>query len=243
MDYRLALMAGIDLPIPECQIVIHQPTIKEIAYLGETDFFVGVQCLCIQKTMVIQDEAVLQDTSNFQIFMTVMMEKSPAAMDKKAKVNAVLSILFPGYQVIFTPRTLLLKNDNSNIIIDENNFEILQQILEQIFCLRNTDQASFNPGNDAAKAIADKLMRARERVAKQKAAENGSGSAFSQYVSTLTVGLNSMSLQDCLNLTMYQLYDLVERYMLYVNWDIDLRSRLAGGKPDSQPDNWMKNIH
>jgi hypothetical protein len=29
--------------------------------------------------------------------MTVMMEKSPAAMDKKAKVNAVLSILFPGY--------------------------------------------------------------------------------------------------------------------------------------------------
>jgi hypothetical protein len=52
-----------------------------------------------------------------------------------------------------------------------------------------------------------------------------------------------MSLQDCLNLTMYQLYDLVERYMLYVNWDIDLRSRLAGGKPDSQPDNWMKIIH
>jgi hypothetical protein len=52
-----------------------------------------------------------------------------------------------------------------------------------------------------------------------------------------------MSLKDCLNLTMYQLYDLVERYMLYVNWDIDLRSRLAGGKPDSKPDNWMKIIH
>ena len=241
MDCRLALMAGIDIPVPECQIVIHQPTIKEIAYLGETDFFTGVQCLCIHKTMCIQDESLLANTSNFQIFMTVMMEKS--ATDKKAKVIQVLSILFPGYQVFFTPRTLLLKNDNSNIIIDENNFEFLQQILEQIFCLRNTDQASFNPGNEAAKAIADKLMRAREIVARQKAAENGSGSTFSQYVSTLTVGLNSMSLQDCLNLTMYQLYDLVERYMLYVNWDLDVRSRLAGGKPDSQPDNWMKIIH
>jgi len=31
--------------------------------------------------------------------------------------------------------------------------------------------------------------------------------------------------------------------MLYTNWDIDIRSRLAGAKPDSQPDNWMKNIH
>ena len=37
--------------------------------------------------------------------------------------------------------------------------------------------------------------------------------------------------------------DLVERYMLYLNWDMDIRSRLAGAKPDSQPENWMKNIH
>jgi len=31
--------------------------------------------------------------------------------------------------------------------------------------------------------------------------------------------------------------------MLYVNWDLDIRSRLAGGKTEKQPDNWMKNIH
>lgn len=241
MDYRLALMAGTDIPIPECQITIHQPTIKEIAYLGEKDFFTGIQCLCIQKTMCIEDESLLANTTNFQVFMTVMTDKT--TVDKKETVISVLMILFPGYKVIFTPRTLLLNKDGSNIIIDENNFEILQSVLEQIFCLRNTDQASFNPGNDAAKKIADKLMRARERVAKLKAAEGGSGSTFSQYISILTVALGSMSLQDCINLTMYQLYDLVERYMLYVNWDIDLRSRLAGGKPDSKPDNWMKIIH
>jgi hypothetical protein len=42
-----------------------------------------------------------------------------------------------------------------------------------------------------------------------------------------------MSLEDCTNLTMYQLYDLVERYSLYVSWDMDIRCRLAGGKPDT----------
>lgn len=241
MDYRLALMAGTNIPIPECQIVLHQPTIKEIAMIGEKEFLTGLQCLCIHKTMCIQDESLLANTTNFQVFMTVMMDKS--TIDKRENVISVLLLLFPDYKVVFTPRTLLLNNNSLNVIIDENNFEILQSILEQVFCLRNTDQASFNPGNAAAKKIADKLMRARERVAQQKAAENGGGSTFSQYVSTLTVGLGSMSLQDCLNLTMYQLYDLVERYMLYVNWDIDLRSRLAGGKPDSQPDNWMKIIH
>jgi hypothetical protein len=86
-------------------------------------------------------------------------------------------------------------------------------------------------------------MKARQRVAAQKAAEQGESSVFAQYVSTLTVGLGSMSLQDCINLTMYQMYDLVERYSLYINWDIDLKSRLAGAKPDKPVDNWMKQIH
>ena len=40
-----------------------------------------------------------------------------------------------------------------------------------------------------------------------------------------------------------KIYDLMERYTLYINWDIDIRSRLAGGKPENQPENWMKNIH
>ena len=86
-------------------------------------------------------------------------------------------------------------------------------------------------------------MRARQRVAAQKGQDESNASMFAQYLSILTVGLGSMSLKDLINLTMYQLYDLVERYTLYTAWDIDIRSRLAGGKPDSTPDNWMKNIH
>ena len=41
MDYRLALMCGNDIPIPECQLIVHQPSIKEISYIGEKDFFAG----------------------------------------------------------------------------------------------------------------------------------------------------------------------------------------------------------
>ena len=66
---------------------------------------------------------------------------------------------------------------------------------------------------------------------------------FAQYLSTLTVGISSMSLKDCMELTMYQLYDLIERYSLYINWDIDIRSRMAGAKVDKPVENWMKQIH
>jgi hypothetical protein len=52
-----------------------------------------------------------------------------------------------------------------------------------------------------------------------------------------------MSLNDAINLTLYQFYDLIERYSLYINWDIDIRSRMAGAKGDKPIENWMKNIH
>ena len=241
MDTRLILMCGSDYPVPECQIVIHQPRIKEIALIGESDFFSGIQCLCLNKTMFVKDEKDLLNVNNFQIFMTIMSEKEAA--DKKAAVQQVCTLLFPNSRVLFTPRSMLISGKEGNIQIDETNFEYLQAALSNICCMKTgpMDQQSFNPANAKAKEIAEKLMRGRQRVAAQKGESNTS--IFSQYLSILTIGTNTMSLQNMTDLTMYQLYDLVERYMLYVNWDMDVRCRLAGGKPDSQPDNWMKNIH
>ena len=241
MDIRLALMAGTDIPIPECQLVLHQPKIKEIAFIGEKEFFMGAQCLNIRKSMISQGESLLADTNNFQIFMTVMAE--PSEVEKKEAVKQVLQLLFPSYKVSFTPRSLLFVGTELTATVDEMNFEALQQVVRQALCVNSgpMDQQTFNPANEKAREIAEKLMRGRQRVAALKGEDKAS--IFAQYLSILTVGLESMSLHDCLNLTMYQLFDLMERYSLYVNWDIDIRSRLAGGKPDSKPENWMKNIH
>lgn len=241
-DYRLGLMTGIDLPIPELQTTIHQPTIKEISLIGEQDFFIGIQLLCIKKQMYIQDENLLNSTNNFQIFMAIMNEKQTA--EKKTAVQQVLTLLFPQSNVIFTPRSIVLNSPQGMVTIDEGNFEILQQLLNEQFCLKGSGQEQFNPEGQKAKEIAQKLMRARQRVAEQKMqGEGGSGSMFSQYLSILTIAIGSMSLTDLSNLTMYQIYDLIERYTLYLNWDLDIRSRLAGGKPDKPIENWMKQIH
>ena len=240
MDYRLAMMCGTDLPVPECQLIIHQPRIKEISLLGEQEFFIGAQCLTLNKSMFVQGKEVLDDINNFQIFMMVMNEKE--AKDKKNATLQVLQLLLPSYKIFFTPRSLVLSQEGQNITIDETNFEYLQDILRLVFCTKNgpMDQQSFNPSDQKAKEIAEKLMRGRARIAAEKGGSNSS--VLSQYLSILTIG-TSMQLQNLMDLTMFQLYDLIERYDLYLNWDIDLRSRLAGGKPDRRPDNWMKNLH
>lgn len=102
-------------------------------------------------------------------------------------------------------------------------------------------EITYNPANEKAKAIADKIMKGRQKIAQIKSQEHES--VFTKYLSILTVGIPSMSLEDCLALTIYQFFDLLERYSLYVAYNIDLRVRLAGGSPDKEAENWMKNIH
>lgn len=241
MDIRLALMCGTDIPVPELKTVVHQPSIKEISYIGEQNFFVGLQSLTINKSLLRQGNSLLETTTNFQIFMTIMKEQE--TKDKKEAVINLFQLIFPGYQVVFTPRSVVLNKEGQQTVVDEINFEILQEIIKEIFCVNSgpMDQATFNPADEKAKEIAEKLMRGRQRVAEQKGENNSS--AFGRYLSILTIGLNAMPLSEAMNLTMYQMYDLVERYTLYLNWDLDIRARLAGGKPDSKPDDWMKNIH
>ena len=241
MDYRLALMTGIDIPVPECQLVIHQPSIREISFIGEKVFFPGIQCLCLYKTMFVEDKTLLSDINNFQIFMMIMQEEQ--AKDKKEAVKQVLALLFPSKKIFITPMSLIFKEEEQeDIIVDEKNFEQLQEVIRKIVCMQEAsmDQQAFNPKGDKAKEIAQKLMRGRERIAKEHG--NTNVSIISQYVSTLAIALH-LSLQSLIDLTIFQLYDLVERYSLWANWDLDVKSRLAGGKPDNKPDNWMKNIH
>jgi hypothetical protein len=41
MENELLYLSGNDIPFIEAKVIIHQPTIKEIAYIGEKSFFTG----------------------------------------------------------------------------------------------------------------------------------------------------------------------------------------------------------
>lgn len=244
MDIQLALMAGVDIPVPELQTAIHQPKIREIAMMGEPDFFSAIHYLCLDKEALVEDESLLEDLSNFQVLMKVI-EQSDSSQ-KKIAINTLLSFLFPDFKILITPNSIILNNmeKNTRLMIDDNNFNIIQSYLKQILCVNNIFQGNnvvYKPANAEAKRIADKLMRGRRKAAELKGKNNES--IFSRYLSILTVGIPSMSLESCLNLTVYQLFDLVERFNLYFEWDIDLRVRLAGGTPKTEAENWMKSIH
>ena len=244
-DNELALMCGVEeLPCPQLQVTFHQPTIKEIALIGEPNFFTGVQCLLINKNIItLQANLSLDDLDNFHIFMMVMQEKTEK--EKKEAVIQVLSLILPNFSYLFTPRSLIIKKDEFTLLIDENNFSLFQDFIRSFLSpsfKEGTDgMGTFNPKGKKAEEIAKKLMRGRERVAAQRAAEGGGGSVLGQYLSVLSIGLG-VTEKDLSNLSLYQFFDTLERYMLYVNWDNDIRSRMAGAKNEKPIDNWMKKL-
>lgn len=238
-------MAGIDIPIPELQLTIHVPVIKEIALMGETKFFMAVQYLCLDKESLIQDETLLSSLTNFQVLMKVLEQSQDK--DKKNAVIMLLTLLFPDYIPVITRNSIILtkQGENQPLLIDDNNFDIFQSVLKEILCVNSLFQGNnviYNPANDRAKEIAEKLMRGRRKVAEIKSKGNNE-SVLTRYISILTIGSNAMSLEDCLNLNMFQIFDLMERYSAFIEWDVDLRVRLAGGKPDKPVESWMRDIH
>ena len=235
-DIDLALFTGVDIPIPECEIILHQPTIEEISMIGERAFLSGIQILTIDKD-AFKGEKDLSNTTNFQIFMTIMNEKE--AKESKNLVLEALSLIIPNTKVNVTPRALLLNYNGRNVIIEEGNFEYFQNILRQVFCI-DLDKEDFNPANKQAEIIAEKIKKAKAKVAHIKGEDVGS--VYARYISSLAIGLK-IPLKDLLQCTIYQIRDMLERFSLWTSWDIDIRSRLAGAEAKGKPEDWMRNIH
>lgn len=243
IDINLALMCGCDIPVPAFQTVIHPLTLREIGLMGEENFFEATNYLCLEKEWITQDKTVLETYSNFQLFMKVLQD--PASSEKKESVHTLLSLLFPFCSVSFTPNSILLYNKELKqaMLIDDNTFDDFQVIIKTVLCLgdmQQGDNIKYNPANERAKRIADKIMKSRLKIAEIK--KNKKESALTKYISILCIG-NKMSLNECLGLTLFQLFDLMERFSLYSNWENDFRVRLAGGDPKKEAENWMKNLH
>lgn len=256
---ELALMTGIDIPFPAAQIVIHQPSIKEISYFGEEEFFIGCELLKFSKdSLPSEDKDNLKDQTNFDVIMSIMREKKDKSLVRNSLgAKMIFSLLFPDYTVQFKKNSIVLLKENEIIEkvngqlkkttqleehrIDNDNYEDFKAILIDIFCLSAGSGDNYNPAGDLAKKIADKLKKGNQKRAELEK-QKMHFTVFGRYASILAIGLK-IDLNVLNNYTVYQLYDQFKRYELKVSNDIHLKAQLAGAKNLEKVENWMKNIH
>ena len=244
----LTLISGIDVPIPEIGVNIHQPTIREIAYIGEKSFYEAAQTVIIQKEDFInglenitqEDKIALSQMSNFEIFLK-LVEANPLS---NTKVQMLLSLLFPDFNSSIEERFIFLVNpkEQKNILINDSSFEILQEVITTILCLQSGNtKEEFNPQGDRAREIAEKIKRGRERAARLKGEKRQQSNFLSKYISGLGIGTNTLNIHNVLDLTLYQLLNQLERYGLYTQYNISIQAKMAGAK-DVEDVDWLKDI-
>lgn len=245
----LQLQSGVEIPFPEAEVSIHQPTIREIGMMSEEDFRLGARVLTLNKERFFssQDKKDLSQLTDFDIIMSILNEgKEKEAAHIRICVMFVLALLFPDYLIEIQDNFILLKDETNNSIktINSLNYETFKQLLIGIFCI-NQEQGEtqeYNPKGDAAKKIMDKILAGRAKVAALKNEEDKKIAIFSRYVSILAVG-EQKDMNLILNLTIYQLYDEYERFLLKLQNDLYTSQMLAGAKGLDKVEDWMKDIH
>lgn len=250
---KLLLLSGNEIPFIQAQITIHQPTLKEIAFIGEESFFTGCEYLNFSKQKLKeQDKNHLSAFNSFEILMTMMRENNTSINKYKTCMELVLLLLFPQYKIDFLPMSIMIsklndKNEKEIHLIDKDNFEIFQNIIKQIFCFKEVmkDDISekYNPAGPQAKALVQKFKQRQRKIAEIKNQNKKSSiSIFSRYISILAVG-EKKDINKLLQYTVYQLFDEFYRFRMKQDFDLYVQAKMAGAKDLEEIENWMDEIH
>lgn len=241
---NLSLLTGADIPFPEGRLVIHQPTIKEIGFIGENTFFLGCGFLSFSKDILNDgDKNRLEQIDDFNILMSIMIGKN---IDSNLKENVdsaqqVLLLLFPNNDITFEAEQIKIGEG----YIDKNNFAQFKKILKEMFQLSfkmDGVQKEYKPANSAAAAIAEKLKKRHEKLAQANGTDSNNIQIFGRYMSIIST-YQGVSFLDLVQYTVFQLYDIFNRIQLKIAYDMAIQAKMAGAKDVKNPEDWMKDLY
>lgn len=236
-------------------VELYNPVISELSeiYDNEEDFFFVLNLMNTTLKDKIQfngeELEVIKDITDFQIIYSLLVEPQdigPFTQKQKQCIISFLLLIFKDYQLSFNNGAMIFSNPNNNtyVILNNNNFETFKQIVSKMFNIKNffkgKQEEEFNVQDERAKAIADKIKKGR-----QKAAENSLGTLengiIENYISILSTGFKIPPSDICEKFTFYNLVACYNRFISQEAWDLEIKARLAGAEArEDSPENWIK---
>ena len=244
---RIKLDTKVDIPFPAAQVTIYQPSIEEIGMLvDESEFIIGINALS-KDYKSLQDNSDLSNMSNFEILMSIIKEKNENSKKVAQAISDVLFLIFPKYKVGFTPRSIILQDEEGIHMIDQTNFDEFGKIIYDMFCLGELSgetQGEYNPSGPRARALVEQFRKKRELLAqlkKERGQDQAKMSLYGRYLNVLAVGEG----KDKNELKKYSVYQLIEefkRFQLKEAFDYTFQASMAGATKIKDAKDWMGDI-
>lgn len=233
--------AGGPIPFADTGYSVRQPRLYDIAAMGEKDFFQALGVFLTDKDNFKNPDKI-RDEDIF-LFICGLMAEDKGSLGLENKCIEFLLLLFPQFKIgtLYEYNIVLvedLKNLNENfLIINNENFFEFQNILKKIFMF-STQEEKYNPGNEEARRIAEKLKRGNA-IAAQEKGESENSSVLIRYCSVLSVGLE-LDINIILNYTYLQFRDILARFHLNESFNAGLTFKAAGSTIELE--DWEKEI-
>lgn len=234
---NLLLLSGSNIPFPGAKVLITQPKIKDIAIVGEKEFFLGCGLLNFSKDLLeIKDKTALSNYTDFDILLTLILNEKEGLSEQVKALKDVMTLLFPTKIIEYRQDGILLIEGESKAAINNFNFLEFKKIITKMFNL--TDTSEVKPGvkmGEMGQKIAEKLKERHKQLAKKLGSEESD--IFGRYISILAVGLGK-DMNKLFEYTVYQLYDELKRFNAKREYDTIFKAKLAGAQNISDAEEW-----
>ncbi len=241
-------LSGLPIPIPDCNIILTQPKVKEVVLFGEDEFLIITNILAHPENLtkeVKEGNSQLEIVSDFQLLM--MIFKGEPLI--KSSVDKLFELIFPDYKIKFEDTSILFlqeQEDGSEKPVGRVtpfNFEKFSNVINDLFEPQNEQEKEYNPANSKAAEIAEKIKRGRQRIAQQS--NDTAQSLFGRYTSILAIGMQ-MDVNIFYNYTPFQLYDAFNRYFAKVSSDFYSKvatTPLMDISKMEEPEEWFRTLY
>lgn len=219
---------------------IYSPTLDKIAEISEDKYNYYLSILLFEINQIknnFNDEDCQKIVDNYTVF-EFMSQKSLYDESFRSLMLDALSFFFCE-EVKFYNGVFYF---DENRVFNNENFKQMRYILKFQNCIEDKKDNEEKFVNDKAREIAEKLKQAKEKINKIKAKQGEVLSLF-DLISAFSANSKNTGILDVWKLSIYQFNDQFKRMQIIEEYDINIRSLLAGADPKKiNIEHWAKKI-
>ena len=230
IDDELRLLKGSSFFID--QLEIKPLTLNEIVEIGYTKYQQMLNVYILELEDIVKE--IPEEFNEIKIFDLLL----------NSGVSDLLENLLSSIYIFFKPN--IIDVINNEIILDDkkinrDNWDYICEIIKMQNCAKRAEKEEYNPGNERARKFIEKLNKMKQELPKIK-----SDITLPSMISGVAWKAQNINIKNIWDLTIYQLYDALNRLNLIDDYQFTLTGIFAGTvdgkKIDMKKINWIKNI-
>jgi hypothetical protein len=233
LDLKLKLLSGEPIEIDKGAGKIKPLTTREIISYGYSNYLMRLHFISMDEERLLGGEKI-DESLGINIFDLMVHYGND---DIHSELESAIGLFFKNPNVVIDKEnhTIVIGDSDDFKIIDRDNFEKVREVIKWQNCIEKIEDDILDDDDEedeAVKKIKERMAKSREMVKEAKKEDESDEVQIDlcDILSAVSSKSNSLNKLNVFDLTLYQLYDELKRLELIDQYNIAIKSLLAGAK-------------